>query len=367
MFSEKDLQSLLEFPTEGGQVLSLYLNTDPGERNAETTQLALRQLLKSVDLPEDVRAVEEYMNLKYDWAAKGLVIFSQQGGETLFKVVKFKLPVPDQIAIGVRPLLRPLVSLMDTFSGWGIAVVDSQKMRLLSFDLGEVEEKKVVIGEDVKQVKHGGGTAVAGRMGGSGGGPNVDNIIDHNFKEAAEMGTDFFSHKHIRRIMIGGTEENISRFKQALPKAWQSLVVVEFPMQMSAGESEIVERAMKEAVAVQSALMARLVEQAITLAAKGGAGAKGLIDTLNANHEGRIKTLLVNEGFEQAGYRCLGCGYLTVQELDLCPFCGGQFETIPTAVEMAVQVSLVKNADVKVLAENEALAEIGHIAALLRY
>lgn len=367
MFSEKDLQSLLDFPTEGGQVLSLYLNTDPGERNAETTQLALRQLLKSVDMKDDVRAVEQYMDLKYDWAAKGLIIFSQQGGESLFKVIKFNLPVPDRIAIGVRPLLRPLISLIDTFSGWGIALVDSQKGRLLSFDLGEVEEKKVVVGEDVKQIKHGGGNAMAGRMGGSGAGANVDNIIDHNFKEVAEIAADFFSRKHIRRIMIGGTEENISRFKQALPKSWQSLVVVESPMQMSASESEIVEKAMKEAVAIQGALADRLVEQAITLAAKGDAGAIGLIDTLNANHEGRIKTLLVNENFEQAGYRCQGCGYLTVQELALCPFCGGQFEMIPTAVEMAVQESLIKNADVKVLGENEALAEIGQIAALLRY
>ena len=367
MFSEKDLQSLLAFPAEGGQVLSLYLNTDPGERNAETTQLALRQLLKSVDLPEDVRAVEQYVDLDYDWAAKGLVLFSQQGGETIFKVFKFNLPVSDRITIGARPLLRPLVRLMDIFSGWGIVLVDSQKVRLLSFDLGEVEEKKVVIGEDVKQIKHGGGTAVAGRMGGSGAGANVDNIIEHNIREAAEIGADFFSRKRIRRIMIGGTEENLSRFKQALPKSWQSLVVVEFPMQMSAGEAEIVERAMKEAVAVRSALTARLVEQAITLAAKGGAGAIGLIDVLNANHEGRIKTLLVNENFEQAGYRCQGCGYLTVQELDLCPFCGGQFKAIPSAVEMAVQDSLVKNADVKVLRENEALADLGQIAALLRY
>lgn len=367
MFSVKDLQSLLDFPTEGGQVLSLYLNTDPGERNAETTQLALRQMLKSVDLPEDVQAVEQYIDLKYDWAAKGLIIFSQGGGKTLFRVAKLNLPVPDRIGIGTRPLLRPLVGLIDTFSDWGVALVDSQKVRLLSFDLGEVEEKKVVIGDDVKQIKHGGGTAVAGRMGGSGAGANVDNIIDHNVKEAAEMAADFFSRKHIRRIIIGGTEENISRFKQALSKAWQSLVVGEFPMQMSASESEVVERAMKEAVTVQDALVDRLVDQAITLAAKGGAGATGLIDTLNANHEGRIKTLLVNEAFEQAGYRCQGCGYLTVQELDSCPFCGGQFETIPTAVEMAIQESLVKNADVKVLGENEKLAEIGQIAALLRY
>ncbi|MBG0787871.1 MAG: hypothetical protein H0S79_22515, partial [Anaerolineaceae bacterium] len=124
MFSEKDLQSLLDYSTEGGQVLSLYLNTDPGERSAEATQLALRHLLESNGLPDDVQAIEQYVNLTYDWAAKGLVIFSQQGEQSLFKVFKFNLPIHDQVAMGTRPLLRPLVRLMDAFSGWGIALVD---------------------------------------------------------------------------------------------------------------------------------------------------------------------------------------------------------------------------------------------------
>jgi len=307
------------------------------------------------------------VNLNYDWASKGLIIFSQQGGESLFKVIKVNLPVGDRIVVGERPLLRPLVRLMDTFSGWGIALVDSQKVRLFSFDLGEVEEKKVVLGDDIKQVKHGGGTAVAGRMGGSGAGSSVDNIIDRNIKDAAEVAAVFFTRTHIRRVMLGGTEENIARFKQALPKKWQSLVAVDLPMQMSASDFEVVETILGEAGTVQNRLAARLVDQAITLAAKGGPGAVGLIDTLNANHEGRIKTLLVMEDFEQAGYHCLGCGYLTVQDIAQCPFCGGAFETIPAAVELAVQETLIKNAEVKVLAVNQALTDVGQIAAILRY
>lgn len=367
MFSEKDLQSLLDYSTEGGQVLSLYLNTDPGERSAEATQLALKQYLKSIDASEDIRVIEQYMELTYDWTSKGLVIFSQQGGKSLFKAYKFNLPVRDKVAVGERPLLRPLVRLMDVFSGWGIALVDSQKVRLFSFDLGEVEEKKIVLGDDIKQVKHGGGTAVAGRMVGTGAGSSVDNIIDRNIKEAAEVAGVFFTRTHIRRIMLGGTEENIARFKQALLKTWQALVAVDLPIQMSASDFEITETLLREAEAIQKALASRLVDQAITLAAKGGPGAKGLIDTLNANHEGRIKTLLVDEDYEQAGFRCLGCGYLTMQEVGQCPFCGGAFEIIPAAVEMAVRESLLKKADVRVLREDEALRGVGHIAAILRY
>lgn len=77
MFSEKDLRSLLETSTEG-QVLSVYLNTDPTEIQAEAAKIQLRNLLKTVNLPEDVQVVEHFINFEYDWAAKGLVVFTNQ-------------------------------------------------------------------------------------------------------------------------------------------------------------------------------------------------------------------------------------------------------------------------------------------------
>ena len=44
MFSEKDLQTLLDHSVES-QVLSVYLNTDPSEINTEAAKLRLRNLL----------------------------------------------------------------------------------------------------------------------------------------------------------------------------------------------------------------------------------------------------------------------------------------------------------------------------------
>jgi len=130
---------------------------------------------------------------------------------------------------------------------------------------------------------------------------------------------------------------------------------------------EVLEQATREAMASHEKINQTLVKQAVTLAAKGSNGVTGLIDTLNAIREGRVKTLLVLQDFEQAGYRCDGCGYLTVQDLAVCPFCNGHFERIDDAVEMAVREALQMNAEVRVMLENEALANAGNIAALLRY
>ncbi len=365
MFSEKDLQTLLDYSAES-QVLSVYLNTDPTQTNTEAAKLRLRNWLKTIDLPKDVQAVEEYVNLEYDWSARGLAIFSdQQAG--FFETYQFNLDLPDKIDIGARPLLRPLVQLMDIYSGWSVVLVDKQGARLFSFDLGELGEMSGVSGEEVKQAKRGGGNAMPGRMGGADLSGKVDHIIEQNIREVIEYATHFFTQHHVRRIMIGGTDDNVARFKDALPKSWQSLVVSDFPMSMNAGDAEVLEQAKAEALAAQKKINQSLVDQAITLAAKGSQGVKGLIDTLNAIHEGRVKTLLVDQDFEEEGFRCKGCGYLTVQELDACPFCSGEFERIDSAVEMAVREALQKNADIKVVHENEQLENAGQIAAILRY
>lgn len=365
MFSEKDLQSLLEYSKEG-RVLSVYLNTDPTEVSSEAAKLRLRNLLKAVDLPEDVQAIEDFVDLEYDWAARGLVIFSHNA-EDFFQAYQFGLAMPNAAFVGEKPVVRPLVRLMDAFTGWGVVLVDKQGARLFSFNLGELSELEGVDGEEVKQTKRGGGNALHGRMGGSGASANVENIIDRNIKDVIESAIGFFNQHHIRRIMIGGTDDNIARFKDELPKSWQSLVVGAFPMSMTASQQDVLEKITEEALTAQDRLTQSLVEQAFTLAAKGSHGVNGLIDTLNAIHEGRVKTLLVSEGFEQAGYRCTGCAYLTTQHLDSCPFCGGSFEVIEAAVELAIQDTLRKNADVKVIPENEKLEQAGYIAAILRY
>jgi len=347
-------------------VLNVYLNTDPTQTNSEAVKLWLKNELKNITKPEDVQAVEEYINLEYDWSAKGLAVFSNQKAD-FFRTYQFGLSLPNKVYLSKRPRVRPLVHLLDTFTGWSVVLVDKQQARLFSFHLGELAEMDSVEGDDVKQLKRGGGDAMPGRMAGGDISGRIENVIDRNIKEVIDSAITFFNQHRIRRIMIAGTDDNIARFKEELPKAWQSLVVGDFPMSMNASQNEVLEQARERALAAQNMISASLVEQAVTLAAKGSSGVIGLIDTLNAIHEGRVRTLLVSQDFEKEGYRCSGCGYLTTQELEKCPFCGGRFERIDAAVEMAVREALKKNAEVKIIEENEQLEEVGQIAAILRY
>ena len=75
MLSENDLRELLDFTTTD-PVLSIYLNTDPSEGNADTHKLRLRSMIKDINLTKDVEAIERYFDHEYNWSGRGVAIFS---------------------------------------------------------------------------------------------------------------------------------------------------------------------------------------------------------------------------------------------------------------------------------------------------
>ncbi len=366
MLTERDLRELLDLKPQH-PVLSIYLNTEPSQGNADVYKLKLRSMLKDVNLPEDTAAIENYFEHQHNGSGRSVAIFSC-AAEDFLRVYPIQISIRSRLRVSNRPHVKPLANLLDSYGGYGVALVDKQGARLFSFHMGTLREQEGVLGESVRRTKHGGGSQTAGRRSGDGGQAQYTaEVTERNMRESAEFAANFFAENNIRRVLIGGTEDNIAQFRNYLPKAWQSLIVGSFPISMTASQDEVMERAMKIAQEAERQREARAVETVITAAAKEQGAVVGLDETLGMVHEGRIQTLLVLDGFSSLGYRCLGCGYLTSQKLENCPFCSGNFEEIPDAVDLAVRRVLEEGGDVDILHENPKLEAQGKIGALLHY
>lgn len=366
MLSERDLQELLDYRAKA-PVLSVYLNTEPGTGSADTHKLRLRSMLKEFDLPDDIALLERYFDHEFDWSGRSVAVFSC-ASEDYFRAFPLAVPVRSRARTGEHPYVKPLADLLDSYGGYGVALVDKQGARLFYFHLGELREQEGVVGETVRHTKRGGGSQAQGRRGGSAGQTNyADEIAGRNLKEAAEFAARFFAENNVRRILVGGTDDNVKPFRSFLPKAWQSLIVGTFPMSMTASHNEVLERAMEIGKAADRRRESKLVEAVITGAAKGRNGIVQLADTLNAVHDGRVQTLLIRDGLRAPGSRCLGCGYITVNGVEQCPYCGGEFEKIPDVIELAVRQVMQSGGEVEVLHDDQKLGDYGHIGGLLRY
>ncbi len=366
MFSEKDMQELLDYQAKS-PVLSLYLNLEPSEGSAEALRLKLRSLLKEADMPEDAFVIERYFDHQFDWSGRSVAVFSCVK-EDFFKVYSLAVPLRSRVRVSDRPHVKPLVNLLDSYGGYGVALVDKQGARLFYFHLGELREQEGIVGEAVRHTKRGGGSQAPGRRGGVAGlTDHAEAVAGRNIKEAAEFAARFFSENNVRRILIGGTEDNIALFRSQLPKAWQSLVVGSFPISMTAAHAEVQERAMQVGREADLRRDKKLVQAVTTGAAKGRGGVVRLDDTLGAIRDGRVQTLVVRDGFRAPGFRCRGCGYLTSSGSGACPYCSGEFEAIPDAVELAVRQVMRSGGEVEVLHNAQGLELQGDIGALLRY
>ncbi len=366
MLLERDLQELLDYKAQH-PVLSVYLNTDPALGSSDVYKLKLRSNLKGIDLPEDRAVVERYFDHEYDWSGRSVAVFSC-AEESFFRAYPIAVSVRSRVRVSDHPHVKPLVDLLDSYGGYGVALIDKQGARLFSFHMGELQEQEGIVGESVRRAKHGGGSQASGRRGGETGQLIYrEGSTERNMKESAEFASQFFAEYKIRRILIGGTDDNIALFRSHLPKTWQSLIVGSFPISMTASHAEVMERAMEIGKRTEEEREQKLLQTVITGAAKKRGGVTGLDATLKAIHEGRIQRLLIANGYRAPGFQCTGCGFITAKALTQCNFCNSKFEKITDAVELAVRKVLLDGGEVDVLHENQTLSKHGNIGGLLRY
>jgi peptide chain release factor subunit 1 len=349
-------------------VLSLYLNTDPTEGNADAFKLNLRNMLKTIHLPQDINSVERYFNTQYEWTGRAGAVFSCAALD-FFRAYPLALPVRNLVQTSDRPSVKPLADLLDAYGGFGVVLVDKQGARLFSFHLGELREQEGVLGEEVRHVKRGGASSFPGRRGGIAGRTNhMEQTIDNNLKDSAEFAAHFFEESHVRRVLIGGTDENVAAFRTLLPKSWQSLIVGTFPMGMAASQTEVLSKAIQLGLEAERQRETHLLEDLVTQAKKGNGAVLGAEDTFDAINHGRVKMLVVVEDLHQPGYVCDHCAALYATLEPACEMCSeGKIEKTLDATEIAVSAVMRAGGEVEVVAPRDTFTAAGSLGAILRY
>lgn len=371
MFREEDLNELVEFRGDPYPVLSLYLNVDPTQQPTDQYKLVLRSMLKEVAdeaRPADLEAVERYFDFEYDWQGKGVALFSSQDAG-FWRSYPLAVPVHNYVYVSHRPYIKPLTDVLTAYGRYGVILVDSEGARMFLFDLGELQEATGLLGEEVRRTKHGGASGVAGMRGGMTArtARRGEAVVQRNLKEMADATESFSIHNGCTRLVLGGTDANVSQFRYALPKAVQDKVIGTFAIDADASASEIQARSMDLIEQVAQEREAELVQDLFANWKRGGPAAMGLSDTLAALQEHRASILLIAAGYEASGYRCHDCRFLMLTEREDCPLCGGQVEWVDDLVETMTHRALEQGVDVEIVRGSGELEEAGSVGALLRY
>ena len=238
MFSETRLRKIQDF-SASDPVVSLYLNTEPSRGNAETHRLRLRNMLKSLYLETDVEKISQFFEHDYDWSGRSVAVFSCAPAN-FFEYLPVAIPLKDFIQAGSQTAVEPLLDQLEEYINIGVALVDQQGARFLHFNLGELVDQQGLLGAQIKSVKSGSSSSAHGLRGGSlDGARHMQEKVDRNLRGTVDFGEKFFSKHKVKKIVIGGNEENAARFKTSLNKAMQGIVVGTFAMNMTATHTEV--------------------------------------------------------------------------------------------------------------------------------
>jgi peptide chain release factor subunit 1 len=368
MFTQDDLQELLAFDGGDVEVVSLYLNTDTVQTPRDMIKLQARALLRELqpEQAQDIAAIENYFDLAHDWSRPGLALFSCAQHE-FFRAYPTAVAFRNRIRTGRKPYVKPLAHLLDHYAHYGVIAVDRVGARFFEFHLGELQASGGTMGEEVRKVKHGGGSSTTGVRGGQSGARAEDEAVQRNMRETAVAATQFFSDKDIRRLFLAGTTETVSQFRELLPKRLQSCIAGTFPLEMTAPEQEVRARSLALLHEANNEREKRLVNSLITMAAKADHAVVGLDNTLRALGDGRVQSLILSDGYRAPGYLNTTAGYMVARQEEGIAGSGEELTPLDDVIEMAVTRTLEQGGHVEVISDNAELERAGRIGALLRY
>ncbi len=364
MITRRELQELIATDTQGQPVLSVYLTTDLSQHLKEERRLALKQMLDPLGdaAKQDVERVLKYLDHEFDWQSKSVALFSSAPAG-FWREMRLAVPVANFASFEPQPNIRVMTDLMDEYESFAVALVNRDHARFFAISLGEITEFSPDLPPTPARQKQGGWSAARYQR-------HIDALALQNLKQAAHLVNDFMKSQQCDKLLVAGTEEILAQFCPLLPKALQKRIIGEFPMDIHASATAVLEKAREIQERVEREQELAQVETLSAAAQKKNpTAALGLQDTLNALVQGKVRRLVAAADYSGHGVACEQCGFLSAQSLGICPMCGSATHDVDCMVDLAVHRAVELGSSVEIVRGPAAakLNELGAIGAMLRF
>ena len=189
---------------------------------------------------------------------------------------------------------------------------------------------------------------------------------------AAELGALFDRYPDPVVVLLGPPRA-LSAFERDLPERVAARVTARLPRPRAWQSGDGVRRDAVLAAAVEGARAAvgragHRPEALVGEALRGGVAVVGPEDVVLALNEGRVHTLVLEEDFRRAGWRCDNCDALgaNVESGATCPYCGGDARAVLDLGETLVARTLAVGGRVEVVPHEKRLHGYKGVGAFLR-
>jgi hypothetical protein len=311
--------------------------------------------------PDVVRAVEEDLARIEEWVAsfdrssvRGVAVFCNSRAGVLSALALHR-EVDDEVAVGRRPRLVQLASLVADDTRLLLAIIDRRHADIYRWDMGELRRCAEVLREIPR--------AVDTNLEIGGFDRHHDDEAKRHVHTAAELVRAELRRWDPHAVVITGPDEMASALVAALGEV--SVPVTRAAIRSDADSGDLRQLASSVSAETGRRREVALLDQFTTRTGEGRA-VSGLDHTLAALGDRKVETLLAARKFAAQGSRCLVCGRLDRPHIASCLRCGGDTEEVADLLAVMTETALTHGATVR-LCDDAAMVPFGSVAALTRF
>jgi peptide chain release factor subunit 1 len=378
MVTAERLRELAAFRVEQGCAISLYVGFEPSTSStipaahvkinslvdeAQKSAFATRGELthdQKLGLQADFDRIRTFLSEELDRSGvRGVAIFSA-GLDNFWSVSPLSETVPDDARVGTEFYVAPLVPLVGRGNGAIVAVVDRERGLLFILRSGRLEPLADLTEEQPGRHDQGGWSQARFQR-------RIDELTRDHLRAVADDLDKQLRSGVARHVVVIGPEEARSEFDGLLSQEATSAVVGMTSGEGYASPGELLELAQPFIEEARLAEETEILERWQSEAGRNGRAAVGWEETLESASDGRVETLLFQQGIQRRAYQCPQCGRAQAAD-GACPLDGTQMEARDDGVDVAVHQTLAHGGNVHSLPrERLELEPAEGIAALLRF
>ncbi len=377
------LERLAAFEPAPYPVVSLYLNTQPGQTGRDQFQTFVRKEFaarsrtyppKSPEresLDSDFERISRYLDTELQPSANGVAIFACSAGE-LFEAVQLTAPIEEHwLFIGDQPHLYPLARIESLYPRYAAVLADTNSARILVIATGEVVDDREIRGTKTRRNTQGGWSQARFQR-------HVENFHLQHAKEVVDALDRIVQRENIQDVLLVGDEVITPLLREQMPKHLAERIVDQVRIDKDASLDEVLNASLDAMKRTREQTEREKVEAAIGAYRAGGLGVVGPEDTLEALIKGQVEELLMaatlRELQELSGGANSGpalANDTALPEAFVEPILAGEAaratpETVRLAHELVTRATQT-SARITFIRDPDLLAGYGGVAALLRF